>query len=114
MNEIIFKGATRPAMFFGIPLMVFGVVAGCGFIVAMWGMRFVGLSAPLFVASIVVPLLLWARFVTQRDDQRLLQYFIWMKLHAGVATGVLAKAWGGPVLTYSPVLFRGKSDGRRF
>ena len=79
-REAIYKGATRPAMKFGIPLVPLVVLFGGGMLLVMWGGTLVGWWIPAAVLTSFVPALAWMRFVTARDDQRIRQIFIASKL----------------------------------
>lgn len=79
-SEAIYKGATRPAMKFGVPLVPLVVVSGAAMLAVMWtGPLFSWWVLPIALAC-VVPALAWMRFLTRRDDQRLLQIFLSLRL----------------------------------
>ena len=78
--EAIYKGATRPAMKLGIPLVPLVVLFGTGMLLIMWGGTLVSWWIALAVVFAFVPALLWMRFVTAKDDQRFRQMFVAMKL----------------------------------
>jgi len=105
MAEAIYKGATRPAMKMGVPLVPLVVLFGGGMLLIMWGGML--LSAWVAVAVVVsfVPALLWMRWVTARDDQRLRQIFVAFKLRLHDRNHRLWQA-----RSYSPTLYRGARD----
>jgi type IV secretion system protein VirB3 len=105
LREAIYKGATRPAMKFGIPLVPLVTLCCAGMLLAMWGGIFVSWWVPLGVLVGVVPALAWMRFVTRRDDQRFRQMFVAAKLHRHDHNRAL---WHGR--SYSPTLYRDASD----
>ncbi len=72
-TTLIFKGATRPACFLGIPLVPFVLVGGGIIIVS-----FV-LYVPLLIT--LVPVLLIMRQVTRDDDQRFRQLGLFFKVN---------------------------------
>lgn len=78
--EAIYKGATRPAMKLGIPLVPLVVLLGIGFLLIMWIGPFLTWWIVPGVLVSIVPLLGWMRLVTHRDDQRLRQLLIAGKL----------------------------------
>ncbi len=78
--EVIYKGATRPAMKLGIPLVPLVVVFGSGMLLMMWGGILVSGWIALGVLVSFVPVLFWMRWLTSRDDQRFRQIFIATKL----------------------------------
>ena len=78
--EAIYKGATRPAMKLGIPLVPLVVLFGGGMLLIMWGGTLLSWWIALAVVVAFLPALAWMRFVTSKDDQRLQQMFVAMKL----------------------------------
>lgn len=103
--EIIYKGATRPAMKMGVPLVPLVVLFGAGMLVTVWGGLLVSWWIALVVALIVPPALLWMRLVTHKDDQRFRQMFVAMKLRLHDRNRRLWRA-----RSYSPTLYRGTRD----
>ena len=103
--EVIYKGATRPAMKLGIPLVPLVVLFGSGMLLIMWG----GILLSWWVAAGVllsfVPVLLWMRWVTARDDQRFRQMFVALKLRLHDHN---RRFWHAR--SYSPTLYRGARD----
>lgn len=79
-GEAIYKGATRPAMKLGIPLVPLVVLFGTGMLLIMWGGIFLSWWVSLGVLVAIAPALAWMRFVTARDDQRFRQMFVAAKL----------------------------------
>jgi type IV secretion system protein VirB3 len=104
-SEAIYKGATRPAMLFGVPLVPLVVVIGSGALVALWGG--ILLSGWLALAAVLTigPVAAWMRFVTRKDDQRFLQVFIAFKLRLHDRNRRLWKS-----RSYAPSLYRGARD----
>ena len=78
--EAIYKGATRPAMKLGIPLVPLVVLFGIAMLLIMW----VGALVTWWILPVVLvaigPALGWMRFVTRKDDQRFRQIFVATKL----------------------------------
>lgn len=107
-SEAIYKGATRPAMKFGIPLIPLVVVVGVAMLAILWG----GLLVSWWIAAGVVaglaPALGWMRWVTHRDDQRFRQFFVATKLRLTDRNGGFWQA-----RSYSPTIYRGARDARR-
>lgn len=105
LAEAIYKGATRPAMKFGIPLVPLVVLLGTGILLMLWGGTL--LSWWVAVAALVsfVPALAWMRFVTRRDDQRFRQMFLAVKLLYHDRNHILWRA-----RSYAPTLYRGVCD----
>jgi type IV secretion system protein VirB3 len=78
--EAIYKGATRPAMKMGIPLVPLVVLFGTGMLLILWvGTLLTWWIVPVVLAAFV-PALAWMRFVTRKDDQRFRQMFVALKL----------------------------------
>lgn len=103
--EAIYKGATRPAMKLGIPLVPLVVLFGSGMLLIMWGGTFVSWWAAVAVVVSLVPALLWMRFVTAKDDQRFRQMFVLMKLRLNDCN---RRFWHAR--SYSPTVYRGARD----
>ena len=104
-SEVIYKGATRPAMKLGIPLVPLVVLFGGGMLLVLWGGLLISWWVALVVVVAFVPALLWMRFVTAKDDQRFRQMFVAMKLRLHDRN---RKLWQSR--SYSPTLYRGVRD----
>jgi type IV secretion system protein VirB3 len=103
--EAIYKGATRPAMKMGIPLVPLVVLFGTGMLLVLWiGTLVTWWIAPVVLAAFV-PSLAWMRFVTSKDDQRFRQVFVALKLRFHDRNG---RFWMSR--SYSPYLYRGARD----
>lgn len=101
-QEDIFKGATRPPMLVGVPLMPLLLLGGITLLLVFWGGMFV--SGWVAVATIVaaIPIFIWMRTVSKKDDQRLHQMFIRLKLSIPQRNKKFWKA-----RSYAPVQWRG-------
>lgn len=104
-SEAIYKGATRPAMKLGVPLVPLVVLLGASMLAIMWGGVLVSGWIALGVATANGPLLLWMRFITAKDDQRLHQMFVALKLRLHDRN---RHVWHAR--SYSPTVYRGASD----
>lgn len=101
-REPIYKGATRPVMMLGVPFVPLVVMFGSAMILVMWvGPLFSWWVLPV-VASVLVPLFAWMRFVTGRDDQRFRQMFVAAKLWSHDRNRRLWHA-----RSYAPYAYRG-------
>jgi type IV secretion system protein VirB3 len=84
LRDPVFKGCTRPAMLWGVPLVPFLIIGGGMLIPAIWALL---ASPPLGVAILflIVPVYVSMRLITRRDDQCLAQYALrfHMRLHQG-------------------------------
>jgi type IV secretion system protein VirB3 len=107
-EEPIYKGATRPPTFLGVPLAAFIGVAGGGFLLGIYALV---LASIVWASAVIVPsvaILAWCRAVSRKDDQRLGQ----MAVAANLALRCRnRRLWGAR--SYSPVALRGARDGRR-
>ena len=103
--EAIYKGATRPAMKMGIPLVPLVVLFGTGMLLILWVGALVTWWAAPVVLMAIGPALAWMRFVTRKDDQRFRQMFVAAKLRIHDRN---CRFWRSR--SYSPYLFRGTRD----
>jgi type IV secretion system protein VirB3 len=103
--EAIYKGATRPAMKLGIPLVPLVVLFGSGMLLIMWGGILLSGWVALGVLLSFIPALLWMRWVTARDDQRFRQIFVALKLRLHDRNHRFWQA-----RSYAPTLYRGARD----
>lgn len=103
--EAIYKGATRPAMKMGIPLVPLVVLFGTGMLLVLW----VGTLVTWWVVPVVlvafVPTLAWMRFVTRKDDQRFRQMYVAAKLSLHDRNRGFWRS-----RSYAPYLYRGGKD----
>jgi type IV secretion system protein VirB3 len=104
-GEAIYKGATRPAMKLGIPLVPLVVLFGTGMLLIMWGGIFLSWWVSLGVLVAIAPALGWMRFVTARDDQRFRQMFVAAKLRLHDRNRRFWRA-----RSYAPSLYPGARD----
>lgn len=103
-HEAIYKGATRPAMKLGIPLVPLVVLIGLGMLISVWGATLVSAWVVVGVVIAIGPALAWMRFTTRRDDHRFHQLFIALKL------GLYDRNhWLWQARSYTPSLYRGAS-----
>ena len=95
-KDPLFKGCTRPAMFFGVPIVPLSVAVGAVFLLAVW--------ISLFVAVTLIPIVLVMRMITKTDDQqfRLLSRKLYCRLLPHMNKN--AKFWGSS--TYAPIVFK--------
>lgn len=104
-RETIYKGATRPAMKLGVPLVPLVVLVGTAMLAVMWGGILLSWWVALGVVLAVAPTLLWMRLTTQRDDQRFWQLFVALKLRLHDRN---QRFWHAR--SYAPTLYRGACD----
>lgn len=103
--EAIYKGATRPAMLLGIPLVPLVLLFGAGALLIMWIGPLVTWWIVPAVLSAVGPALGWMRFVTRKDDQRFRQIFVATRLWFRDRNHGFWRS-----RSYAPYLFRGTRD----
>ncbi|CAB5283749.1 putative type IV secretion system protein VirB3 [Burkholderia multivorans] len=97
LKDPVFKGATRPAMIWGVPLVAFLMVGGGMLIPAIWAL----LASPLLGVAILflmIPVFVVMRVTTRHDDQRLAQYLLRVRM---VLRQGNRRFWGGHA--YVPV-----------
>lgn len=80
MRETIFKGATRPPMKWGVPLMALVLVLIPLFMLTLLGGAFVSAWCYVVFPPLGAGAFIWMRQVSARDDQRLAQWGKAMKL----------------------------------
>jgi type IV secretion system protein VirB3 len=81
MREPIYKGATRPALLFGVPLVPAVLVGGLGCLLVAYALAFSG--NPFIALAVLVPVVvLWIAMlvVTRKDDQRLMQHLLRIRM----------------------------------
>lgn len=103
--EVIYKGATRPAMKLGVPLVPLVVLVGSGLLLVVWGGTLVSWWLSLGVVLSGIPAFAWMRWVTHQDDQRFRQMFIAMKLRHHDRNGRFWRA-----RSYSAHMLRGARE----
>ncbi len=105
MVEPVYKGATRPPMVLGVPLLPFLLVAGGGFLVGMYLLVLVSAVGMAVAGAVVVATLFWMRSLTLRDDQRLRQVFLVFRLMVVCRNRTFWRC-----RSYSPCVMRGVCD----
>lgn len=104
-GEAIYKGATRPAMKLGIPLVPLVLLCGSAMLLVMWGGILLSGWVAAAVLVAVLPALAWMRHVTSRDDQRFRQMFVATRLRLHDRN---RRFWHAR--SYAPTLYRGATD----
>lgn len=104
-DEAIYKGATRPAMLLGIPLVPLVALLGAALLLMLWGGLLVSSWIALAVLLATLPALFWMRYVTSKDDQRFRQMFLAIRLRLQDRNQRLWQA-----RSYTPTLFKGARD----
>jgi type IV secretion system protein VirB3 len=79
-RDMIFKGATRPPMMAGIPILPFIMVAGVTMITTMWTLVFMKSFFGAFVVLMIGAVTLFImRMVSKHDNQKLNQLMMRMR-----------------------------------
>lgn len=103
MCDPLFKGCTRPAMLFGVPLKPLIGVSAPLFLSGMWGL-FLAQAVGLAILLVVLPsIVLIMREVTKKDDCRLDQLVLKFSMRAGQRN---RRLWGDGMAAYSPIAYR--------
>lgn len=105
LHEAIYKGATRPAMKFGVPLVPLVILCGTAMLLVMWGGALLSGWVAVGVAAAFVPALAWMRCVTRTDDQRFRQIFVAARLRVHDRNRGFWQA-----RSYAPHLYLGARD----
>ena len=98
-QDMIYKGCTRPPLLWGVPLLPLIMVLMPGMLVGMVGLAY---FLPMSLIAIFVSLTawIWMRAVTKKDDQRLLQIFLRLRLRSRQRN---TRYWG--CAAYAPIVY---------
>lgn len=92
-ESTLYLAATRPALFFGVPLPV------AGLFLMLAGFIIVFLKNP-FYEVIILPLWIAARFIVSRDYNAVNVVLLWLRT---AARGVDGTFWGGSTVSPNPI-----------
>ena len=95
-RDIIFKGATRPAMMLGVPIVPFIIVTGSHILLAMWSLVLMSTFGSFVILAAGLMNIMVLRYISTQDDQRLSQYLLRFKNIAGRRT---SHYWGAHSLS---------------
>jgi type IV secretion system protein VirB3 len=79
LKDPVFKGCTRPAMLWGVPLVSALMVGGGMLIPAIWAL----LASPpvgVGILLLMIPVFVAMRVITRNDDQRLAQLTLRLRI----------------------------------
>ncbi|MDR8394860.1 MAG: VirB3 family type IV secretion system protein [Paraburkholderia sp.] len=79
LRDPVFKGCTRPAMLWGVPLVPLLMVGGGILIPSIWAL----LASPpvgVGIVLLLIPVFVTMRSMTRHDDQRLGQCALWVRM----------------------------------
>lgn len=94
-RDPLFKGCTRPAMVFGVPLVPLAAVAVVVILISVW--------TTIFFSVTLIPIILVMRQITKSDDQQF--RLLWLKAVFRIMNpNRNAKFWKAS--TYSPISFQ--------
>ncbi len=94
-RDPLFKGCTRPAMMFGVPLVPLVIASGGIILVSVW--------TTILFSALLVPLILIMRQIAKSDDQQFRLLGLKMRFRV-VNYNHNAKFWKAS--TYSPFAFK--------
>jgi type IV secretion system protein VirB3 len=102
LRDPIFKGCTRPAMKFGVPLGPLIATFIVCFLSGMWIAALTSSVIPAVLgAALFVALLVTMRNIAKRDDQRFRQIGLALRLHLGNSLKPVFGAY-----TYTPYRYK--------
>jgi len=97
-QDPFFRGCTRLAMLFGVPLLPMVLVSGGFALAGVWLAYLLSAYWLLLLTLLYLPLLLTMRDITRRDDQRLHQLLLRARMR--LRMGAARRRWGA--YSYSP------------
>lgn len=101
-RDPFFRGCTRPAMFAGVPLIPMLLVSGCTLLLAVWMFYLLSPYVSLFLIIAYIPLVITMRQITKKDDQRLRQVMMRVKMRTRQQAG--RALWGA--ISFSPIRYK--------
>lgn len=104
-DEPIFRGCTRPAMLARVPLVPFLLLTGAFILLGVWMFYLVSGYVTLFLILAYVPILVTMRETTKKDDQRLRQLMLQMRMRWRQLGA--RRRWGA--YTYAPLRYKRRS-----
>ncbi|WP_151745292.1 type IV secretion system protein VirB3 [Acinetobacter calcoaceticus] len=103
-SDPIFRGCTRPAMMFGVPMLPFLLLTGAVILLAGWSFYLFSPYFCLFLIAVYLPVYFWLRQITKKDDQRLKQVMMrWRMRFRQIGNH---RHWGA--ISYSPIKFKNR------
>jgi type IV secretion system protein VirB3 len=97
-QDPFFRGCTRPALLFGVPLVLMVLITGGFLLTGAWGALLVSGYALLITGLVYGFVVGFMRNVTRRDDQRLRQ--LALRLRMRWRMGASRRRW--KAYSYSP------------
>lgn len=98
-QDMIYKGCTRPPLLWGVPLMPMIMILMPTMLFGVVGLAY---FLPISLIALFMSCLtwIWMRAVTKKDDQRLLQIFLRLRLRARQKN---SRYWG--CAAYAPIVY---------
>jgi len=97
-HDPFFRGCTRLAMLFGVPLLPMVLLSGGFALAGVWLAYLISAYWLVLLALLYLPLLLAMRAITRQDDQRLHQLLLRARMR--LRLGAVRRRWGA--YSYSP------------
>lgn len=98
-QDMIYKGCTRPPLLWGVPLMPLVMILMPGMLVGIVGLAYF-LPVSLVALFVSLSAWIWMRAITKKDDQRLLQLFLRLRLRSRQKN---THYWG--CAAYAPIVY---------
>jgi type IV secretion system protein VirB3 len=95
-QDPLFKGCTRPAMVFGIPIVPLGIVVGVVILLAVW--------ITLLITVALIPIIFVMRMITKSDDQQF--RLLGLKMYCRLIPNTNKNAQFWKASAYSPISFK--------
>lgn len=89
-------------MFAGVPLIPFLLVTGIFLLLAMWLFYLISPYITVLLLFVYIPILLWMRQITKKDDQRLRQMMMQARMRVRQRPG--RALWGAS--SFSPIRYK--------
>lgn len=107
-QEFIFKGATRPPMLAGVPMMPLVLLCSITLLFVFWVGNLVSFKISFLILLISIPAYMWMRMVCMQDDQRLTQMLLLARLLMKQRN---RRFW--QARAYSPIVYRIPRPGQK-
>ncbi len=102
IKNTLFKGSTRPPMQWGVPLLPFILICFPIIIISFYSSLF-SIKMGLVILFLIIPIFLFLKEITKKDDQRLLQHLLRLKMILKQRNRTF---WNST--SYSPILYKKK------
>jgi type IV secretion system protein VirB3 len=89
-------------MFAGVPMVPFLLITGAFLLLAVWTFYLVSPYVSLGLVLIYIPIVVWMRTITKKDDQRLRQMM--MRARMRIRQRASRAMWGA--ISFSPIRYK--------